>query len=174
MPIDIVEYEPRVKCMHIVNFGIGAALQYEVESRMSNEVGDQRLLSRMIKASRMHYKRAQASFPANLETKKRLDNITHVTSTEKYQPQLQDAVSQKGALVPGGIEGYLLKRGPGLFGKWQKRYFVIQDTGDILYFENVCVVFPFCDIDGTNSHCPFRILITAWGRPQRVQLVPRT
>lgn len=38
---------------------------------------------------------------------------------------------------PSGMEGYLMKKSPALLSGWQKRYFVIQDPGEMNYYLTV-------------------------------------
>ena len=38
---------------------------------------------------------------------------------------------------PGGMEGYLLKKSPVPLVGWQRRYFVIRDSGEMIYYMTV-------------------------------------
>lgn len=101
MPADIMEYEPKVKCMHIVNFGIGAALQFDAEKRKESCIGDQRIISRMIAAAKRHYDQAQSSLPADTETTKRLQTVndfilTHKPSGVTFQNTREATGAQRG------------------------------------------------------------------------------
>lgn len=140
MPADIFEYEPRVKCMHIVNFGIGTALQYDAENRIANGKSDSRIIGRMIRASKKHYELAQTSLPANLETKERLQVVSDMMMTPTPEELVLGDITKEAIgsfpkfSAPPMKAGTLKKDGPGFFFSWTTRHFVLLD-GKLTYYE---------------------------------------
>lgn len=147
MPADINEYEPRVKCMHIVNFGIGAALQFEAENRQTKDNSDPRIIGRMIKASKKHYEQAQSSLPADAETKNRLKAVSDMMLTYPSSQTLDggvksDAHRAAASLAPMMKTGTLKKDGGGFFSSWTTRHFVLLH-GKLSYYEKSSVNPPY-------------------------------
>ena len=75
-----------------------------------------------------------------------IDNPLREPSESGTSPSLSDfgdmqmsSIGRKasGRQPPSGMEGYLLKKSPALLSGWQKRYFVIQDPGEINYYMSV-------------------------------------
>lgn len=144
MPSDIAEYEPKVKCMHIVNFGIGAALQFDAENRHLKPVeGDKRIIHRMLVYSKKHYEQAQISLPADSETRSRLQAVRDMMLTHKSGDPLRiENIRSANLIVPPMKQGTLKKDGNGFFSSWTTRHFVLLG-GKLTYFEKAMESAPY-------------------------------
>jgi hypothetical protein len=89
-------------------------------------------------------KRASTNQPLPDEDPDDINNPMREPSESGNSPHLDDGEMQMSSFgrkvakpAPSGMEGYLMKKSPALLSGWQKRYFVMQDPGEINYYDNV-------------------------------------
>mmetsp|Transcript_2095 Transcript_2095/g.3263 ORF Transcript_2095/g.3263 Transcript_2095/m.3263 type:complete len:393 (+) Transcript_2095:193-1371(+) len=65
-----------------------------------------------------------------------MDDDTASTASGGSMGDMQLSYLRKSSLrnPPNGMEGFLMKKSPALLTGWQKRYFVIQDPGEVNYY----------------------------------------
>ena len=79
---DIEALIPRVKYMHIVDFGCGVMLQELADLKMASG-GDPRIVKRLRRMAQQHFQEAEKLMPNHQETQSRADAVTSQIETSK-------------------------------------------------------------------------------------------